>query len=61
MTPEQRKRIRAAARELASAMTEAGDQFEVEVCRSDVTAMISERRQYVYAVTVEATTREVIA
>lgn len=61
MTPEQKERIRAAARELSAALTEAGDDFAVKPERVEVTTMSDTHRRYVYAMTVEATTREVIA
>lgn len=60
MTPGQKERIRAAVRELSAALTEAGDDFRVDVRASDVTLIGDERRRYVYSVAVEATQRELI-
>lgn len=60
MTPEQKERIRVAARELSAALTEAGDDFRADVSASDVTLISDERRRYVYSVAIEATQRELI-
>lgn len=60
MFPDQRERIRLAARELSAALTEAGDDFIVEAVAHEVTQVGDERRRYAYAVTVEATQRELI-
>jgi len=61
MTPEQRERIRAAARELGAALTEAGDDFNVITERAEMTTVEDTRRRYVYSITIEALERSVFA
>lgn len=60
MTPEQKERIRAAARELGAALTAAGDDFSVDVMAHEVTHIGDEHPRYAYSLTVEATQRELI-
>lgn len=60
MTPEQKERIQKAARELNAALTEAGDYFTLAVEAHEVTQMSDATRKYVYSVTVEAVTQEII-
>lgn len=61
MTPEQKARIKAAAGELASAMTEAGDYFDVTVTPINVTQMQSKSERWAYEIFIKVTTKEVIA
>lgn len=61
MTPEQKERIRAAARELSAALTAAGDDFDVRVGGLEMTFIDDERPRYSYAINVILRTEEVIA
>lgn len=61
MTPEQKERIRAAARELSAALTDAGDEFSIDTNSIEVTTLGDKFRRYAYSFTINATTREVVA
>lgn len=59
MTEEQKARIRLAAMELADALTDVGDRFDVVPMAFDVTTIEDgQSRRYIYAVEVSATHTE---
>ncbi|MBC7201920.1 MAG: hypothetical protein H5U29_00155 [Pusillimonas sp.] len=61
MTPEQKERIKQAARELSAAMTDVGIEFDVCVANIETTTISDKSSRYSYSVSVHATTREVVA
>lgn len=60
MTPEQKERIRNAAKELADALSDARERAEIRTSCFEVTNMDDEFAKYVYSISVHITKEEVI-